>query len=584
MDAKDAKTTRALFTASTPPPPTPAKSTPHSSRGRWRRIGVLVSAPLSLVLLVALLLSVYRPEDATRAHANKATLDRELTHARSDLGVPDALLAPVTTQETKAANGDGGIFYNYGDAAAHYQHLYMQLVGIEQSAPSILAQQAQTDLQAFATILNQRRADGFQEVAAFQTRYDDTQKAFTQAKLPGDYVHVSESAQAGTQALEAMGPTYDTLQRLQKLMQSLQAAKVSTSVPQEYYDQDLQVFRAAASVGDFQALSAGINIQLTQLIADDTAAQPYVAASLLQSLQAHIDQLKQYGDTASAATFQQQHDDAATKLATATQPSDYAAVAQTLAQQDAATALLIAKAKATQDFATLQQLVDSARGKTVINPADHKAYPAAYEYTSRAVGIGDASDNLHAAKTVKQYTDVDFEITSLTACLQAMLTNMNDTTPHDQVHQTDLQLLQYFSITSGRAVVISLREQTARFYQDGQLVNWSYVTTGRPELPSVPGWHTAMWKVSPTTFTSPDPAGSPNYYRPTHINYAIAYNVNGYFLHDAWWRSWFGPNSNLPHRDPAAFDGGSHGCVNFPLANMKWVYNWTVQGTPIILY
>ncbi len=575
----DAMTTKALFTESTLPP-----STPRTPRGRGRRIGVLLSAPLSLLLLLALLLSAYRPDDANHAHASKATLDHELTHARSDLGVPDSMLAPITTQETKAAKGDGSLFYNYSDAATRYHQLYTQLVGIEQNAPSILAQQAQTDLQAFATILNQRRADGFQEVAAFQTRYDDAQKAFIQARLPGDYAHVSEAAQAGTQALEAMGPTYDTLQQLQKLMQSLQAAKVSTSVPQQFYDQDLQTFRAAASATDYQTLAAGIDTQLTQLIADDTAAQPYVAASLLQALQAHIDQLKQYGDTAGAAAFQQQHDDAATKLATATSPSDYAAIAQTLAAQDQAIALPIAKAKATQDFATLQQLVDSARGKTVINPADHRAYPAAYEYTSRAVGIGDASDNLNAAKTVKQYADADFEITSLTACLQAMLTNIGDSTPHDQVHQTDLQLLRFYNITSGRAVVISLREQTARFYQDGQLVNWSYVTTGRPELPSVPGWHVAMWRASPTTFTSPDPAGSPNYYRPTHINYAIAYNVNGYFLHDAWWRSWFGPNSNLPHHDPAAFNGGSHGCVNFPEANMKWVYNWTVQGTPIILY
>ncbi len=576
MDAKSAK---APYIESTP-----TASKPATPRGRWRRIGGLLSAPLSLLLLLALLLSAYRPDDANHAHASRATLDHELTHARSDLGVPDSMLAPITTQETKAAKGDGSLFYNYGDAATRYRQLYTQLVGIEQNAPSILAQQAQTDLQAFATILNQRRADGFQEVAAYQTRYDDAQTAFSQAKLPGDYVHVSEAARAGIQALQAMGSTYDRLQRLQTLMQALQAAKVSTSIPQQFYDQDVHAFRAAASEGDYQALSAGIDTQLMQLIADDTAAQPYVAASLLQSLQTHIDQLKQYGDTAGAAAFQQQHDDAAAKFAAATQPSDYAAVAQTLATQDKAIALSIAKAKATRDFATLQQLVDSARSKTVINPADHRAYPAAYEYTSRAVGIGDASDNLNAAKTVQQYDDVDFEITSLTACLQAMLDNMGDSTPHNQAHQTDLRLLQFYNITSGRVVVISLREQTARFYQDGQLVNWSYVTTGRPELPSVPGWHVAMWKVSPTTFRSPDPAGSPNYYRPTHINYAIAYNANGYFLHDAWWRSWFGPNSNLPHHDPAAFNGGSHGCVNFPESNMQWVYNWTVQGTPIILY
>jgi hypothetical protein len=536
--------------------------------------------------VLTLLLGVWRPEAADAARASRATLDHELTHARSDLGIPDRMLTPVITQEQRLASGEGGLFYNYADAATRYRQLYTQLLGIEQSAPSILEQQAQTDLQTFATLLNQRRADGLLEgdIAHYQTRYDDAQKAFVQARLPGDYARVSALASVGTQALTAMGPTYHRLRQMHDLVQSLQAAGVSTPITQQIYDHDLQTFHAASSAHDYQTLAATIDVQLMQLIADDSAAQPYLAASLLHAFQAHIDQLKEYGDVAGAATFQQLHDAVASQLAAAAQPTDYAPLVQTLAQQDAATALPIAKARALQDFGILQQLVDGVRNKMVINPADHKAYPAAYEYTSRAVGIGDASDNLHAAKTVKQYADVDFEITALTACLTAMLADMNDHTPHNQAHQTDLHLLDFFQVTQGRAVIISLREQTARFYQDGQLVNWSYVTTGRPELPSVPGWHVAMARLSPTMFTSPDPAGSPGYYQPTHINYAVEYNTNGYFLHDAWWRSWFGPNSNLPHHDPAAFNGGSHGCVNFPEANMRWVYTWTVRGTPIILY
>jgi hypothetical protein len=579
MDATDTRPPQVQSTESIS-----SSSAPSQSGSRWRRLVALLCVPLTVVVLLGLLFGMWRPADAAQAHANKATLDRELTHARGDLGVPEYMLAPITTQEAKVADGDGGIFYNYGDAATRYHSLDTQLTGIEQAAQTTLKQQAQTDLQAFATLLNQRRADGFLQVTLYQARYDDAQKAFATAKLPGDFVHVSGLANAGTFALQAMETTYDKLQGMQKLMQSLQTAGISTSVPQAFYDQDLQAFRAAASADDYQALAVTIDTQLMQLTVDQTAAQPFVAASLLKSFQTHIDQLKQFGDTVGVATFQQQYDTATKQFAAAKLPTDYAPIAQTLAQQDGAAALAVAKAKANQDFAVLQQLVDSVRGMTVINPADHRAYPLAYEYTSRAVGIGDASDNLKAAKTVAQYNATDFEITSLTACLKAMLANLKDTTPHNQAHQTDLQLLQVYNVKSGPAVVISLREQTARFYQDGKLVNWSYVTTGRPELPSVPGWHVAMARLSPTTFRSPDPAGSPNYYQPTHINFAVEYNTNGYFLHDAWWRSWFGPNSNLPHHDPAAFNGGSHGCVNFPLSSMKWVYNFTTRGTPIILY
>jgi len=64
----------------------------------------------------------------------------------------------------------------------------------------------------------------------------------------------------------------------------------------------------------------------------------------------------------------------------------------------------------------------------------------------------------------------------------------------------------------------------------------------------------------------------------------VAYDNNGFWLHDAYWRSWFGPNSNLPHRDPNAFNGGSHGCVNFPEAFMPWAYQWIPLNAPVILY
>jgi lipoprotein-anchoring transpeptidase ErfK/SrfK len=93
-----------------------------------------------------------------------------------------------------------------------------------------------------------------------------------------------------------------------------------------------------------------------------------------------------------------------------------------------------------------------------------------------------------------------------------------------------------------------------------------------------------MYKQTHLVFSSPDPVDSPLYYQPTKVNYGILYANYGFFLHDAYWRRKFGPGSNLPHYDPAAFNGGSHGCINFKENDMARVYDWTPVGSPIIVY
>ncbi len=98
--------------------------------------------------------------------------------------------------------------------------------------------------------------------------------------------------------------------------------------------------------------------------------------------------------------------------------------------------------------------------------------------------------------------------------------------------------------------------------------------------------HCVQYKQTNTIFKSPDPPTSPNYYQPTPIHFAMYYSDYGYELHDAWWRNSFGYQTNLPHYDPAAFNGGSHGCVNFNYWNgdAAWMYNWSSDGTPVVIY
>ncbi|HEX9069230.1 MAG TPA: hypothetical protein VF807_10710, partial [Ktedonobacterales bacterium] len=100
------------------------RSRPTPRLGLW-------TALLLTFLLSGLLSACAGGVAETQAHANKAQLDQELTHARTSLGLPERLLAPVTRQEASTAKGEGGLGYNYDAAASTYHRLLTQLQGIE---------------------------------------------------------------------------------------------------------------------------------------------------------------------------------------------------------------------------------------------------------------------------------------------------------------------------------------------------------------------------------------------------------------------------------------------------------------------
>jgi lipoprotein-anchoring transpeptidase ErfK/SrfK len=134
-----------------------------------------------------------------------------------------------------------------------------------------------------------------------------------------------------------------------------------------------------------------------------------------------------------------------------------------------------------------------------------------------------------------------------------------------------------------KALTISLSEQVIRAYDHGQQVFWTYATTGRPGLETDPGSFKVYWKVSPWTMHSPWPKGSPYWYPDSKVQMVMWFN-GGDGIHDAYWRSRYGPGTNGPHYDPTGEDTGTHGCVNVPYSNMVWLWNWTPTGTPVIVY
>lgn len=136
---------------------------------------------------------------------------------------------------------------------------------------------------------------------------------------------------------------------------------------------------------------------------------------------------------------------------------------------------------------------------------------------------------------------------------------------------------------SGQVILVSTTQQWLWAYQDGKLVLASPVTTGRPELPTPTGHFSVMNKQTNITFYSPWPVGSPFYYFPTHINYAMQFKAGGFFIHDAWWRSQFGPGSQYVHRTGDGSETGTHGCVNLPEDTTYRLFYWVHVGTPVII-
>ena len=137
--------------------------------------------------------------------------------------------------------------------------------------------------------------------------------------------------------------------------------------------------------------------------------------------------------------------------------------------------------------------------------------------------------------------------------------------------------------TSGpKVIVVSLSHQWLYAYQNGKQVFNAPIMSGRPALATPTGTYHVFAKLSPTTFYSPWPYGSPYWYAPTHINYALEWRAGGYFLHDSWWHSVYGPGTNGWHYDPEfGWQWGTHGCVAMPIGTAAWLYNWAPIGTTV---
>ncbi len=513
---------------------------------------------------------------------DKAALDTELAHAQQ-IGVPKDMLTPILQQEDRVSQGVAptGLFGDhnpdsvYQNASTSYQVLLAQTRNVEIQATQLAEHQADIDLGNFAAALQLRQNQNYPQVPDFQARLTKAEQDYNQAQTPSDYRKVSAFAVTQIDALYLLQATKDKLDQLKTSLAQMKSAGLNTSLGEQEYQNDQKIFSTATLPDQLTELQSLLDAQLEQLVADQTAAIPYVGTAMLQNFQDLIDQAQKYGED--VAVYQQEHDQDLLDLKNAHTLQQYLALSVRIQAQMKSMRFILVRGKARYDLQTL---------KTLIGQTD---YNNDYEYIEGDDAYNDEAARLQAARTLDDYQKIDDQLTILLTNLNALLTNLKDPNynHHDQPHQVDMQLMQAFHLTKGKVMIVSLTEQTAREYENGQMVHWFYVVTGRIHLPSPPGLWPIFLKEDHIKFKSSEPPGSPFWYPDTPINYAMEYHAGGFFYHDATWRVYFGPGANLPHSDYSSgefSDNGSHGCINMRLSEAYWLYKWIEYGTPTIVF
>ncbi len=113
---------------------------------------------------------------------------------------------------------------------------------------------------------------------------------------------------------------------------------------------------------------------------------------------------------------------------------------------------------------------------------------------------------------------------------------------------------------SGRAIVVSVSQQRIYAFENGALVRTHLVSTGRAQTPTVLGDYRVYVK-----YTADDMSG-PDYFLP-QVPYTM-YFYQGYAIHGTYWHNSFGRPM-------------SHGCVNLPVDEARWFFDFASVGTPI---
>jgi len=515
---------------------------------------------LFLVMFLTLLLSACNgnPQLQQQSSKNKVDLDSTIAHAQS-IGVPDSMLHPIIWQEDQLSNtnapigllNDQSVNDYYTNLTQRYAILAVEVNGLISQATQQLDYKASLDLQNLENALAQREAQNFIEARTFANQLTQYQSRLAKAQYPRDYIQISENARSSTQALHLMGTAYTGINSLRQVTQQLHASHLDVTALNQQQQDDLQAFRNASTPEDYSQLIDQINAQLQEITVFSTQAIPFVGASKLKQFSIDIDLLKKYGQD--PTPYQQRLGIDQVLLSQAKTISDFLRVSAQIDNDTASIQFPLVQGESNYLLKQFHQEVTNwGNAHQYHDPYDGGVYNLDYEYDMQGIG-SDADAAVQSAQTIDDYQSAIDLLNNDFLHLRAMEADFNDRTPSNQPHAADISLMKHYNVfgaNAGAVLVVSLIEQTLRYYNNGHLVRSFYIVSGQYLRPSPPGYWSIILREHPTQFKSTEPPGSAFWYPPTPIQYAMEYHAGGYFFHDSWWRYSYGPGRNFPHSDP----------------------------------
>ena len=126
--------------------------------------------------------------------------------------------------------------------------------------------------------------------------------------------------------------------------------------------------------------------------------------------------------------------------------------------------------------------------------------------------------------------------------------------------------LPYQAAPGEKWVDLNLSNKTVTAYEGATVVHGPVsIVDGAAETPTVTGTYKVYLQYESQTMRGENADGSP--YVAENVPW-VSYFYSGYAFHGAGWRSSFGYS-------------GSHGCVNMPVSEAQWIYNWVDTNTVV---
>jgi lipoprotein-anchoring transpeptidase ErfK/SrfK len=121
-----------------------------------------------------------------------------------------------------------------------------------------------------------------------------------------------------------------------------------------------------------------------------------------------------------------------------------------------------------------------------------------------------------------------------------------------------------------KQVYVSLKDQHAYLYDQGELINSGPITSGRDTFETISGTFAIYTKKQKETLKSP----FEDVKYELKVDYWLPF-YSGYGFHDAYWRTVYGGEDYKT--------AGSHGCINTPYDLVAFLYNWADVGTKVVI-